>query len=93
MISRESDVDDFIDILAVQVPFFIVNQYKAHKQYKFIKEQKQNLAPRTTILVQKDFAENYSCDIQNSIQSAYFNKKQVTSSNGGIQQRGSESSS
>jgi hypothetical protein len=46
-------------------------------QYGEIKKLKQNL-PKHEILLQLDFAENYSCRSMEEVQSAYFNQTSVT---------------
>lgn len=48
-----------------------------HKQYQEIKRLKENL-PRNHLIVEMDFAENYSCKSVEEIQSAYWNQTGVT---------------
>jgi hypothetical protein len=46
-------------------------------QYKEIRNLKENLG-RTEVVVQMDFAENYTCSNVSEIQSAYWNPVMVT---------------
>lgn len=76
--TQEMEVDEFVDCLQHQLKKFIVHKFKVQKQTTFIEQQKQKLKPNKTVMCQLDFAENYSCEIQNAIQGAYFSKQQVT---------------
>jgi hypothetical protein len=50
---------------------------RVYKQYEEIKRLKENL-PTNHLLVQMDFAENYSCKSVEEIQTAYWNQSGVT---------------
>lgn len=76
--SQVMDVDEFVDCLQMQLKKFVVHKFKVQQQTEFIEKKKQTLCPNKTIMCQLDFAENYTCEIQNAIQGAYFSKQQVT---------------
>lgn len=70
-------LDDFLDYFITKLKKLIPHHYISNQQSDFIKNKKASL--RTTeVLVQLDFAENYSCEIQNAAQSYHWNKNQVT---------------
>lgn len=76
MITREDvDIETFVECLALILEKFIPHRYTLIHQTDFFSklEKKDEVA-----ICQWDFAENYSCEIQNSAQGAYFNKTQVT---------------
>ena len=59
-----------------------MNEFKMHAsrvagQYAAIQELKQRL-PVNHATIQMDFAENFICDYMEEVQSAYYNKSQVT---------------
>lgn len=56
---------------------FIEHDYIAKSQSDFVKTRKQNLKD-DEVMVLMDFAENYSCVIQDEIQSHHWNHTQVT---------------
>lgn len=72
------EVDTFIDRMKNQLRRFIVHKFKVDKQFGFIKFVKNNLVPNKTFMIQLDFAENFTCIVQNSIQSHYFAAPTVT---------------
>lgn len=76
--NREMEVDDFVDCFQYQLKKFIVHKFKVHKQTEFINKKKELLTPEKSVMCQLDFAENYSCEVQNAIQGVYFSKQQVT---------------
>lgn len=76
--SNTTDVDLFLDLLKKIVEKFITHQFKVEKQYQFIKAAKTSLVPNKKVIIQMDFAENYSCFVQNAIQSHYFSTPTVT---------------
>ena len=82
----ESGLDEFLDYLKDQVEYFIVHDFKVEKQLQFVCKTKQELQPEptnredkpVTVLIQCDFAENYTCTLQDSIQATYFSAPQIT---------------
>lgn len=73
IINKEENVNGFIENLKN-----LMHQFKVDKQNKFIRAKKESLVENKEIMCQMDFAENYSCVIQDSIQSHYFVRPQVT---------------
>ena len=71
------DRDQFLIKLEQQMKEFESHVKRVAKQYEEIKILKQNL-PRHEMLIQLDFAENYSCRSMEEVQSAYFNQTSVT---------------
>ena len=67
----------FITRFEKQMEEFDAHAKRVTKQYEEIKTLKQNL-PEHEMLVQLDFAENYSCRSMEEVQSAYFNQSAVT---------------
>jgi peptidyl-tRNA hydrolase len=63
--------------LADQTAEFKGHVNRVYKQYEEIKRLKENL-PTNHLLVQMDFAENYSCKSVEEIQTAYWNQTGVT---------------
>ncbi|CAF1585220.1 unnamed protein product, partial [Didymodactylos carnosus] len=55
---------------------YILHYYITSKQYEYIKELKNNLSPYE-VVVQMDFAENHSLEIQSAIQSNYWSQSQA----------------
>lgn len=72
------DADIFMDRLKKQLKRFILHKFKVDKQFEFIKNIKRTLKANKYFLIQLDFAENYTCIYQNSIQSHYFGAPTVT---------------
>ena len=46
-------------------------------QYQELRNLKENL-PANEVIVQMDFAENYSCTVSDNVQSSYWNQTGVT---------------
>lgn len=78
IITSEEEVDNFIDRFNHQLGKFIIHHFKVEKQKQFIELKKITLKPGEEILCQMDFAEKYTCFIQNAPQSCYWDQKQVT---------------
>lgn len=74
----EDDVDLFLDRFKMHLEKYIVHDFKVKMQLDYIRQTKHNLATETEVMVQADFAENFSCFSQDAIQSEYFNRQQVT---------------
>ena len=79
IINKEDNVNDFLENLQVQAEKFIVHKFtQVEQQTKFIRMRKESLVPQKELMCQMDFAENYSCVVQDAIQSHYFVRPQVT---------------
>ena len=66
-----------ISIFEQQVDEFISHVERVNTQYDQIRTLKDKLPPHN-VIVQMDFAENYSCKSLEEVQSAYFNQISVT---------------
>ena len=69
--------EQFITAFKKEVESFIDHVKRVQEQYKQLRSLKQNL-PSTDVIVQMDFAENYSCRSLDEIQTAYWNLTAVT---------------
>ena len=72
-VSKEKFIVDF----EKQMEDFKGHRSRVQTQYQQIRELKDKIA-RNEIIVQLDFAENYSCRSVEEVQSAYFNQTSVT---------------
>lgn len=77
IIEEEISKEDFIIFFMEHRKQFREHVTRMLIQYDAVRYTKENL-PNNDILVQMDFAENYSCCNADEIQSAYFNPTQVT---------------
>lgn len=77
IIESEKEKEEFIEYFINQAEEFRGHVERVRKQYEEIKKLKENLPPNH-LLVQMDFAENYSCKSVEEIQSAYWNQTGVT---------------
>ncbi|KAK6183257.1 hypothetical protein SNE40_010768 [Patella caerulea] len=68
---------DFQDIILNQYSLFLGHVSRVSAQYKVILDLKANL-PMGHIILQMDFAENFTCQTMDEIQSAYWNATSVT---------------
>ena len=65
--------------LALQTPHFLKHTYVKRMQAQSFKEERESVQfDLEKVVIQVDFAENYSTVTQNEIQSAYWTNKQVT---------------
>lgn len=71
------DADDFIENLCNDIWDLTLHECIRQKQSAFLSQLKMSL-PNNNIIIIGDFAENYKCIIQDSIQSAYFSSVQIT---------------
>ena len=71
------DKNDFIKFMEEQIKEFKQHVYRVRHQYEEPVKIKQHL-PKNEIIVQMDFAENYSCKGVDDIQSAWWNQTSVT---------------
>lgn len=76
-ISRTTSFSEFLDFFRPTVQRFIWHNFEARWQVDQAKLLRQCLQ-RGTILTHIDFAENYTFQVQNEIQSLYFNSTQMT---------------
>ena len=76
-ICKIGTVEDAIQSLEDQMPYFLQHVYVKRQQSAFFHEKKANLSQHEAI-VQVDFAENYTCRHQDEVQSAHWHQKQVT---------------
>lgn len=77
VVETNLDKNQFLSNLDKQIREFKSHIKRVAKQYDELKTLKQNL-PKNEMLVQLDFAENYSCRSMEEVQSAYFNQTSVT---------------
>ena len=70
---------DCFDILKQQSSYFLKHTYIKRMQSRaFISERESLKDDDSTVVIQVDFAENYTTQIQNAIQSSYWVSKQFT---------------
>lgn len=67
----------FIENLSRNIWKLSIQKFVRQKQAAYIRNLKESLL-RNEILIIGDFAENYTCIVQDSIQAAYFSATQVT---------------
>ena len=64
--------------LITMIPTFLPHHCIKHCQLKFYNEQKEQVAYSSIAMLQIDCTENYTIIWQDEIQSAYWQKKQIT---------------
>jgi len=69
--------DEFVELFISQLKKLLPHNFLAKEQSRYFKKAKDELKPGE-VLVVSDFAENYSCIIQDSAQSYYWSGEQVT---------------
>ena len=70
---------DCFDILKQQSSYFLEHtQVKCMQSRAFISERESSKDDNSNVVIQIDFAENYTTQIQNAIQSSYWVSKQFT---------------
>ncbi len=78
IVSQTLKRDDFIEKAKEQIVSFRCHAARVKTQYIELKKLKDNL-PADHIIIQMDFAENYSCsESSENVQSSYWNKTGVT---------------
>ncbi|CAG2188151.1 unnamed protein product [Mytilus edulis] len=77
IIENTIEKNEFIEMMKVEMNQFASHVDKVRCQYREIKTLKDSLKEKK-VLVQMDFAENYSCKSLAEVQSAYWNQTQVT---------------
>ena len=71
--------DDFIENLASQIEKLTRHSFTAKSQSQYMKTLKANMmTPLEDLILQGDFAENYSYVVQDEIQSFHWENKQAT---------------
>lgn len=70
--------EEFVEKLATQVSKLTRHSYTAKSQSSYMKTLKSNMTPLKEMIVQGDFAENYSYVVQDEIQSFHWENKQAT---------------
>lgn len=74
----ETTLYNTVNYLERQLKTFKMHCYIKTKQELYFEQEKQNLRTNNNLLVQIDFAENYSLIDQDEIQSAHWSHRQVT---------------
>ncbi|KAK3913425.1 ARL14 effector protein [Frankliniella fusca] len=69
--------EEFIDDFFKQLQLLVTHDFIAHQQSSFYREKMKNLE-EGEVIINADFAENYTYVIQESAQSHYFSNKQAT---------------
>jgi hypothetical protein len=77
LVTIVKNLDEFIEELTSNLFNLTIHHYVSKCQADFLATLKENLKPEEAIL-QMDFAENYTFQIQDEVQSSYFSKQQAT---------------
>jgi len=77
IVEKEDERDKFKEDLIKQLQLFEQHVQRVREQYQQVRKLKENL-PEDEVMVQMDFAENYSCRSLNEPQPAYWNLTMVT---------------
>lgn len=77
LIQSQNERKKFIDIVTKETKEFRSHVERIRHQYEQLRDLKLKL-PKTHVICQMDFAENYTCSHADEIQSAYFAKPAVT---------------
>jgi hypothetical protein len=76
-VTTDMAVAEAVDEVAAQVKRFV-----HHHQIKRIQSEAYKMdkvaSSSEMVMLQMDFAQSYGCDFQDEVQSAYYNKKQIT---------------
>ena len=78
MITIVESKEDFIENLSTQIEKLTRHSFTAKAQSSYMKTVKTSMTPLQEIIVQGDFAENYSYVVQDEIQSFHWENKQAT---------------
>ena len=70
--------DDFIDNFSSQVVKLTRHSFTVKTQSSYMKELKATMKPLDNVILQGDFAENFSYVIQDEVQSFHWENKQAT---------------
>ena len=68
---------EFVTVFKKEVQEFCDHVERVRTQYKELRQLKENL-PEHEIILQMDFAENFSCRSLDEVQTAYWNQTSVT---------------
>ena len=68
---------EFVTVFQKEVQEFCDHVERVRTQYKELRQLKENL-PEHEIILQMDFAENFSCRSLDEVQTAYWNQTSVT---------------
>lgn len=77
LVSRKVTANNFIETFCKNIDSLATHTYIASEQYKYVVAKKNNLKPGE-LLVQMDFAENFSFIVQNAVQSYHWSNQQST---------------
>lgn len=72
----EEALNDAIEKIKEQFPFLLTHSFNQNQSQKCFKMAKE-ISSATNVVIQVDFAENYSCNYQNEIQSAHWSNPQI----------------
>ena len=77
---KSGTVRNLYSYLCIIFPDFFIHSFAKRKQAKSYEEDKQEFLMKhlNTVMIQVDFAENYTCAAQNEVQSAYWKQNQIT---------------
>ncbi|CAF1608935.1 unnamed protein product, partial [Didymodactylos carnosus] len=74
---EEFEVDDCVKVLKGKIKSYLWHVFIKHEQSNYFEYIKQNAGDKT-VVIQVDYAENFTMDEQNQIQSAHWSKKQLS---------------
>jgi hypothetical protein len=77
IVEKEIKKEDFVTAVQTQICEFQEHVARVRLQYKALHSLKDNL-PEGHVIVQMDFAENFTCSSAEEVQSAYWNPSAVT---------------
>lgn len=77
VVDQQTDASTFRENLKKQMKDFTDHVNRVKEQYSQVRDLKANL-PNDEMILQMDFAENFSCRSLNEIQTAYWNQSMVT---------------
>lgn len=77
VVEEQSNSDTFRSDFKIQLDVFEDHVTRVRDQYEQVRLLKENL-PKDEMMVQMDYAENFSCRSLNEIQTAYFSQSMVT---------------
>ena len=77
IIKVQKSKEEFTETMVNEYEQFLNHAARVKTQYSALRILKSNL-PDTHLVIQMDFAENFTCGAMNEIQSAYFNPTSVT---------------
>ena len=78
LVTITESVEDFVQNLSNQIVKLTRHSFTAKCQSQYMAHLKSNITPLEDVIVQCDFAENYSYVVQDEIQSFHWENKQLT---------------